>query len=64
MTTRLLHEGEVAERLGVATATLRQWRWAGKPPAYVKLSGGAVRYREEDIAAFIQAGLRNAAKAA
>ena len=52
---RLLNELEVAERLNMRVATLRRWRFAGKPPAYVKV-GAAVRYRPCDIEAFVISG--------
>ena len=32
--TRLLNEHEAAYALGLKVATLRRWRWAGKPSAY------------------------------
>jgi predicted DNA-binding transcriptional regulator AlpA len=54
----LLNEHRAAERLGLAVATLRRWRWAGKGPKFRKL-GAAVRYSEADLAAFIEAGERH-----
>ena len=51
----LLTEDQVADMLRISKKTLQQKRSAGKPPAFVKLSGGAaVRYRKEDIMAYIE----------
>ncbi len=54
---RLLNEREAADFLNVSVLTLRRWRWAGKPPAFVKL-GSAVRYAPDDLRAFLAAGRR------
>jgi hypothetical protein len=49
----MMGEPAAAEYLGeVPPATLRQWRYLGKGPAYVKL-GRHVRYRKSDLDAFI-----------
>ena len=53
----LLNEFQVAEMLGFSVATLRRRRWAGKPPAFVKI-GSAVRYKPAVIATLIQQGQR------
>jgi predicted site-specific integrase-resolvase len=53
----LLKEAEVAQLLNVEVATIRRWRWAGKPPPFVRI-GAAVRYDPDAIAAFIEAGRR------
>lgn len=55
---RLLDEREAAEYLRVAVGTLRRWRWAGKPPAFIKI-GGRVRYDVQDLDALITAGRRS-----
>ena len=55
---RLVDEREAAERLGLAVATLRRWRWVGRGPLFVKI-GGAVRYDPADLDALIEAGRRN-----
>jgi len=44
----------VADLLGVSVATLRRWRLAGDGPAFRKF-GGAVRYGDRDIDAFVAA---------
>ena len=56
-TITLVNEREAARRLSLRVATLRRWRWAGKPPHFVKI-GGAVRYDPSDLDAFIKAGRR------
>ena len=55
--TRLLNEHEAAQALGLKVATLRRWRWAGKPPGFLKI-GSAVRYDPADLATFIEAARR------
>ncbi len=55
--TRLLNEHEAAEALGFKVATLRRWRWAGKPPRFLKI-GSAVRYEPAELADLIQAARR------
>ena len=54
---RLLNEHEAAEALGLKVATLRRWRWAGKPPRFLKI-GSAVRYDPAELAAFIEGAWR------
>ena len=54
---RLLNEHEAAYRLGLKVATLRRWRWAGKPPRFLKI-GSAVRYDPAELATFIEAAQR------
>lgn len=53
----LIDEREAAERLGLSVKTLRRWRWAGRPPAFLKI-GGAVRYDPQVLAAFVEASRR------
>jgi excisionase family DNA binding protein len=45
---KLLDTKELAEYLGVAISTLRQYRLDGKGPAYIKI-GHLVRYRKSDV---------------
>ena len=54
---RLLNEHEAAHALGLKVATLRRWRWAGKPPEFLKI-GSAVRYDPGVLAEFIKAARR------
>ena len=51
-TIELLTEGQAAAVLGLKKATLQQRRWQKQPPAYVTI-GRFVRYRMEDIAAYL-----------
>lgn len=51
---RLLTPTELAERLGVSVGTLANWRLRGGGPAYIKLSGRAVRYRPAAVEKWIQ----------
>lgn len=52
----LLDENEAATSLNLAVQTLRNWRWRGEGPRYVKLGKRTVRYRRGDLEAFITAG--------
>ena len=54
---KLLTEAETAAVLGVKPTTLRRWRWAGKPPRFLKI-GAAVRYDPAELADFIEAARR------
>ena len=57
---KLLKPSEVAESLGIKESTLEAWRCRGGGPSlpFVKI-GHAVRYRETDVAALIENGLRD-----
>ena len=55
----LLTAQQAAERLSVPASFLERWRGTGEGPAYVKLSGKYVRYRSEDLDAFIQMNRRH-----
>jgi hypothetical protein len=48
-----LCEKETSKLLRVAVQTLRNWRHLRRGPAYLKL-GRAVRYRDDDLMAFIE----------
>jgi predicted DNA-binding transcriptional regulator AlpA len=48
----LLNEQAVARITSMSLATVRRWRLLGKGPKYLKV-GSAVRYRPEDLAAWI-----------
>ena len=54
----LVNETEAARILSLSVKTLRRWRWAGKPPRFIKV-GAAVRYDPADLDAFILAGRRS-----
>ena len=53
---KLLTEKEAAAKLGWKVSNLQQRRHRGLPPPYVKI-GRSVRYREEDIEAYINASI-------
>lgn len=55
--TRAVDTDGAAERLGVTPETLRNWRWRGDGPPFVKL-GRAVRYRLSDLSAWLDAQTR------
>ena len=61
METRLTDK-DLAKRWGVTTRTLLNWRNSGKGPAYLEISGGTIRYREEDVIAFELKNLRGGDK--
>ena len=44
-----------AKRLKVAEQTLANWRHLRKGPAYIKMSGGKIIYREADLDAYLNA---------
>jgi excisionase family DNA binding protein len=56
---RLLTARQVAERLGFTVETVLRWTRAGKLPAF-KLNN-AVRYREDDVEAWLAARATGAA---
>jgi hypothetical protein len=58
----LLNEHEAARLLGLKVTTLRRWRWAGKPPPFLKI-GAAVRYDPADLALLIKAARRTSTSA-
>lgn len=51
----LLTETQTAEVLNVSIRTLQAWRLRGGGPRFVRLSGRAIRYRNSDLAAYIEA---------
>jgi predicted DNA-binding transcriptional regulator AlpA len=50
---RSLTTEEAADRIGVAAATLRDWKGQRIGPAYVQVTSRCVRYRESDVEKFI-----------
>lgn len=48
----LLLPEELAERLNVSEYTLRQWRWQGRGPSFVKVGRG-VRYKESAVQEYL-----------
>ena len=50
---KLMDQKEAAEKLGLSQKTLEKWRSVGRPALrYVRL-GSAIKYRLQDIEAFI-----------
>ncbi len=49
---RLFNEHEVAAQLALSVATIRRWRLLRQGPKWLKL-GSAVRYRPEDVQAYL-----------
>ena len=45
----LLNEAQAAKQLSVAPRTLQAWRFYGRGPRWVKVSGRCVRYRQIDL---------------
>lgn len=51
--SELLNEREVAKKLRVSLACLRRWRLEKRGPVFLKV-GSLVRYRQEDLDAWLQ----------
>jgi predicted DNA-binding transcriptional regulator AlpA len=49
----LLNERDVARITGLSVASVRRWRLLRQGPKYLKI-GAAVRYRPEDVAAWLE----------
>jgi predicted DNA-binding transcriptional regulator AlpA len=56
--TTLLNEKQAAQILSLTPRALQAWRVQGRGPKHVRISGACVRYRPEDIQAFIEANLK------
>ena len=57
---RHLDQNELSRRWTISPRTLERWRWRNEGPAYLKI-GGRVVYRLEDVEAYEQQQLRQAA---
>jgi predicted site-specific integrase-resolvase len=55
----LLTPLQAAERLGVTVNALERWRGIGGGPVFTKLSAKSVRYRQEDLDAFVEMNRRH-----
>jgi hypothetical protein len=55
----LLTEADAAAYLRLTRRALQAWRYQGRGPRFVKISRRAVRYRIDDLEAFVEACLRN-----
>ncbi len=51
----LLTTDQVAAKLGVPVRTLRQWRYLGRGPTFIKLGPKSVRYAAGDIDTWLHA---------
>jgi hypothetical protein len=49
----LLRTDEAAHRLQLTTRTLELWRRRGVGPRYIRLNGRVIRYRVEDLNAWL-----------
>lgn len=58
VTPALVNEHEAARVLGISVLTLRRWRWAGRPPEFLKI-GSAVRYDPAVLASFVDSCRRS-----
>ena len=58
----ILRTTEAAQYVGLQKSTLEAWRVRGSGPVFVKL-GKAVRYRKEDLDAFLKSSLRTSTSA-
>lgn len=58
MTTQLLKTKEAALILGLSKAFLERDRWAGAKVPFIKIGDRAVRYRLEDLNAYIESRTR------
>lgn len=54
MTEKLMTAGEAGDLLSMTTGALAQLRYTGTGPQFIKLGGRSVRYRREDIDAWIR----------
>ena len=57
MSVKHLNQRQLADRWDLSEATLERWRSEGIGPVFLKLQG-QVRYRIEDIEAFVVDSLR------
>ena len=53
MNAPLLTIDQVAEHLGVSRQRLYQWRHQGKGPPAIQLEGRLLRYRQTDLATWV-----------
>lgn len=55
----LLTETEASKLIEFSVRTLQKWRMQGRGPKFVKVSARAIRYRREDVDAWIESRLRS-----
>lgn len=49
-----MNEKQAAKVLGISVKTIQAWRHQNKGPAYLRLSGKAIRYLPQDLNDFAQ----------
>jgi predicted DNA-binding transcriptional regulator AlpA len=54
VSNRWLRPAQVARLIGFSTKTLRNWRYLGRGPRFVRLSRTQVRYRLSDVVAWMR----------
>jgi predicted DNA-binding transcriptional regulator AlpA len=54
----LLREKEAAAFLGLTPRALQSWRTQGYGPRFVRISGACIRYRPQDLDAWVASRLR------
>ena len=59
MNQKLLTTAEAAHHLGVSKAFLERDRWAGARIPFIRVGSRAVRYRPEDLMAYLQQQIRH-----
>ena len=52
----ILDEKQMCEVLGISPKTAQSWRHAGRGPTWYRLGTRLVRYRAEDVTAFLEGG--------
>ncbi len=50
----LVDEQEAARMLGYTVRTLRNWRFKGRGPRFVRVNARSIRYRIQDLEAWIE----------
>jgi len=53
---KTLNEKQMCEVLGISPKTAQAWRHTGRGPAWHRLGKRLVRYRAEDVTAFLDGG--------
>lgn len=55
----LLNSDEASRYIGYRGSTLRQWRYLGQGPKYIRVNGRSIRYRREDLDEWMDAQPRH-----
>ena len=51
---RFLTERQLSDAIAIKVATLRKWRLTDRGPKFLKVGGTLVRYRTEDVQAWLE----------